>query len=528
MLIGDRFNIHIDSYSHDGYGVGRVNGMVVMVPGAMAGETCEVTAARIADNYVIADLQKLCTSSPTRVQPFCGHFSRCGGCDLQHMSYEHQLSFKKEVVKNALLRIGGFSDVDSVLQDTLGMDKPFGYRNNVQFQADEEGHFGFFRKNSNDVEDIDECPLQSNLANRVFKCIKRYCRDNAFFKLERIVIRSDRQDEKFMLVLGAKKAANGVQELVDMVKTEFPECVSIYFKSEQEYNLIYGTSKMIDSIESDFLKNRLEFYVSPQSFFQVNPLQTTVLYDKVLEFAGTNLKNVFDLYCGTGTISLFLAGLAERVTGIEAVSRAVEDAKDNALRNNCKNAEFIKGQAEKVMPRLLAGQPRLVGGACELVVVDPPRSGCDKRLLVSVLDAKPDKIVYVSCNPATLARDLKVLAAGGYLVEKVQPVDMFGWTRHVECVVLMSKLKSITSIEVKIDLDEMDLTKSESKATYDEIKAYVLEQTGLKVTQLYIAQGKRKHGIIERENYNTGEGKTKVPRVPEELHIHNSTKYCRG
>ncbi len=253
-------------------------------------------------------------------------------------------------------------------------------------------------------------------------------------------------------------------------------------------------------------------------------MQTEKLYSLALLYAGlTGKETVWDLYCGIGTISLFLADRAKEVYGVEIVPQAIRDAKENALRNGIGNAAFFVGKAEEVLPEKFEKENIYA----DVIMVDPPRKGCDAACLETMLKMRPERIVYVSCDSATLARDLKVLCGGGYEIKRVRAVDMFPMTVHVETCVLLSKLKSTQHIEVKIDLDEVDLTKAESKATYAEIKEYVLEKYGLKVSQLYIAQVKRKHGIIERINYNVGEGKAKVPQVPmdKEKAIEDALRY---
>lgn len=328
----------------------------------------------------------------------------------------------------------------------------------------------------------------------------------------------------------------------------------------QEIRVLWGSGWMEDSLRvldaADFGVENLEggnaegeekitFRISPLSFYQVNPRQTEKLYALALEYAGlTEKETLWDLYCGIGTISLFMAKRAKKVYGVEIVPQAIEDARENARRNGITNAEFFVGKAEEVLPGFYkgdSGSVSLENGKAEaengkdngraeetetlvrermrhpdVIVVDPPRKGCDEKCLETMLAMQPERIVYVSCDPATLARDLKVLCGGGYELKRVRAVDQFGGTVHVETCVLLSKLKSTQHIKVEIDLDEMDLTKAESKATYAEIKQYVLDKFGLKVSQLYIAQVKRKHGIIERVNYNVGEGKAKVPQVPLE------------
>ncbi|WP_251206425.1 23S rRNA (uracil(1939)-C(5))-methyltransferase RlmD [Acetatifactor aquisgranensis] len=297
----------------------------------------------------------------------------------------------------------------------------------------------------------------------------------------------------------------------------------------EEVHTIWGKDVISDTIRVrdmtrpgwPYTGEELTFHISPLSFYQVNPVQTEKLYSLALEYAGlTGQETVWDLYCGIGTISLFLAGKAKRVCGVEVVPQAIEDAKENAARNGIGNAAFFVGKAEEVLQEFYHGGDGEDASRPDVVVVDPPRKGCDEACLRGILEAEPERIVYVSCDPATLARDLRVLCDGGYGIERVRGVDQFGMTVHVETVCLLSKLNVEHHIEVEINLDEMDLTKAESKATYEEIKEYVLEHSGLKVSSLYIAQVKEKCGIIERVNYNLPKSEnSRQPKCPLEKEV---------
>lgn len=303
----------------------------------------------------------------------------------------------------------------------------------------------------------------------------------------------------------------------------------------EEVHTIWGKDKICDTIHRRNIKDfsrtdqGIVFHISPLSFYQVNPVQTERLYSLALEYAGlTGRETVWDLYCGIGTISLFLAGEAKKVYGVEAVSQAIEDARENAAYNGIENAEFFTGRAEEILPEKYEKE----GIRADVIVVDPPRKGCDEACLETMLKMRPERIVYVSCDPATLARDLRVLCDGGYELKRARAVDQFGGTVHVESIALLSKLKSnkLKHINVELEMNELDLTVAESKATYEEIKDYVLEHTGLKVSNLYIAQVKEKCGIIERENYNRPKSENvKQPQCsPEkEAAIRGALEYFR-
>lgn len=302
---------------------------------------------------------------------------------------------------------------------------------------------------------------------------------------------------------------------MDSLKT-IPGMTSISLNVNREKTNVILGSEIINLWGRPYIEDyigEVKYQISPLSFFQVNPVQTERLYGKALEYAElTGEETVWDLYCGIGTISLFLAQKAKKVYGVEIIPDAIEDARRNAALNGFANAEFYVGKAEEVLPEKYENE----GIQADVIVVDPPRKGCDEALLSTMVKMQPERIVYVSCDSATLARDLRYLCDHGYALRRVCPADMFPQTVHVETCVLLSKLKSTPHIEVEVELDELELTRAESKATYAEIKQYVLENFGLKVSQLYIAQVKRKHGLIERINYNVGEGKARVPQVPEE------------
>lgn len=448
MQIGDQIEIHIDAYSHEGWGVGRVDGFVIMVPGALCNERCKVQIRELFRSYATADLLQVRTSSPERREPFCPYFTKCGGCDLQHMSYEESLRLKRQTVTDALQRLGGFSQEQLArVSLPVGMEHPYQYRNNVQYHSDQAGGFGFYERGSHKVVPVSQCPLQSDLSNRLYQTVRRALEKQGVDSVLHIVIRVSLSLGQAMLVLvtderdfqdSAEKDKKVL--LLSEITASVPECVSIYHsiqkKNEPRHrvfgsrmNLVSGQQEMADTIGC------LRFQISPQAFFQVNPVQTEVLYSTVAEYAGlTGTEQVYDLYCGTGTIALFLAERAGSVTGVEVVPQAIENARKNMLLNQVENAAFVCAKAEVYLPTMVRK-----GLQADVAVVDPPRAGCDRKLLDALLEVQPKRIVYVSCDPGTLARDLKRLAAGGYAVKQVRVVDMFGWSKHVETVVLMSR-----------------------------------------------------------------------------------------
>lgn len=470
---GESCDVYIDSYSHEGYGVGRCDGFVIMVPGALRKEICRVRICKLEKNYAVGEIVEVLSRSEKREKPFCRYFSRCGGCDLQHMKASETLDFKRMAVENALFRIGG---IHTAGISVLGMDKPLAYRDSVQYHGDGSGAYGFYEKGSNRVVDIKSCPLQSGIANKIYCEVRNFIKDNDILYITDIVIRTSFYFGQAMLILVTdspeydKKNGDSIprlvsgkngegkiveEALISFIKESFPECTSVYLS---RHSLSHRNKKTVGDVNrliygEPYIKEKLgkyEFSVSPQSFFQVNPLQTKVLYEKVTEFAGLKgEERVFDLYCGTGSISIYLSEKAGTVTGVECVEEAVWDANKNMERNGVKNVRFVQAKAEAYMP----GAVRR-GEKCDVAVVDPPRAGCGKALLDSLIETAPKRIVYVSCNPATLARDLKALCAGGYEVQKVEAVDMFPWTRHVETVVLLSHKKPDSTISVKVEFGE--------------------------------------------------------------------------
>lgn len=440
------YTLKISGMTHDGMGVGRIDNFTVFADGAIKGEEAEIKIIKLYKNYGIGKLMKIIKPSPDRAVPFCEVYKRCGGCALQHMSSEAGLRFKENLVRENLRRIGKLEDVE--VCNIISMNDPFGYRNKAQYPVGmkkEEVQIGFYVKRSHDIIEGPACGIQHKLANKIRAVVKRYIAENNVSVydettgkglIRHVMTRVGFKTGEVMVVLVLNgKDLPKKDVLVDALLGEVPGIKSIVINVNREKsNVILGNKNMViygkGSI-TDYI-GKFKFNISPNSFFQVNPVQTEVLYNKVLEYAGLTQKDVvFDLYCGIGTISLFLSQKAKKVYGVEVVEDAIEDAKENARINGIGNVEFILGEAEKVLPGM--------GIKADVVVVDPPRKGCDESLLKTLVEIKPSRIVYVSCNPSTLARDLKYLSEGGFKVERVQPVDMFPWTVHVETVVLITR-----------------------------------------------------------------------------------------
>ena len=520
------YEIKIAALGSNGEGIGRIEGYTVFVEGALPPETCLVLIVKTRKHFGYGKLLEILTPSPDRREPCCPVAKQCGGCQLQHLSYAAQLAYKTKEVQDDLERIGGITDV--TVRPAIGMEEPWRYRNKAQFpvgQGKDGCAIGFYAKRSHRIVDTKQCFLQNERNDAIVALVRDflnefqiplYDEETHTGLVRHILTRIGRSSGEVMvcIVLNGKRLPHS-EVLVERLQ-RIEGMVSIVLNVNREKTnvilgrkiiTLWGKDTITDSLDS------IEFEISPLSFYQVNPVQTEVLYEKAVELA--DLKGdetVLDLYCGIGTISLFFARKARQVFGVEIVPEAIADARKNAERNNITNAIFAVGAAEEVIPRLY----REEGIAADVVVVDPPRKGCDARLLETILQIAPEKVVYVSCNPATLARDLAVLAAGGYHVREVQPVDQFPHTNHIETVILLSRKAPDAEIKVRLDMSELDITSAESKATYKEIQEYVKNKYDLHVTNLYIAQVKREFGIIERENYNTGEGKAKVPQVTPE------------
>lgn len=524
----DLVTLEIEDCGIDGEGIGKADGFTVFVKDAVIGDTVTAKIIKAKKNYGYGRLMEVLKPSPYRVEPKCEFARQCGGCQLQALSYDQQLVFKTNKVKGHLERIGGFTDIP--MEPIIGMDELFHYRNKAQFPVgrNKEGKIvtGFYAGRTHNIIENRDCALgvaeNKEVLDRVIAHMEKYGIEpynEATGKglVRHVLIRYGYFTKEVMvcLILNGNKIPK--EELLVKSLCEIPGMTSITINVNkkhsnvilgEEIRLLWGQEYITDRIGD------ISYQISPLSFYQVNPMQTQKLYAKALEYADLHgEETVWDLYCGIGTISLFLAQKAKFVRGVEIVPAAIENAKENAKLNGLENTEFFVGKAEEVLPR----EYKKNGVYADVIVVDPPRKGCDETLLETMIEMNPDRIVYVSCDSATLARDLKYLCERGYELRKVCPVDQFGMTVHVETVCLLSKLNVKHHIEVEITMDELDLTAAESKATYDEIKAYVLEKFGFKVSQLYIAQIKRKCGIIERKNYNQSKKEdAKVPKCPPE------------
>ena len=519
------YEMTCESFGQDAQGVCRHDGIAVFVPGLLPGERARVRIVKPEKRYAFGRIEELLEKSPDRAEPFCPIYKRCGGCVCQHMTYETSLAFKRRQVQDLLERVGGLSiEVPPV----LGMAHPFGYRNKGAYPVAQVGGApacGFFAPRSHDLVPLPQngCAIQGEDSAKATQAVLAWMRQNnvpAYDELtgrglvRHIMTRSTTHGELMVVLVVTRADIPKAGQLIELLKAAVSGLCSICLSiNSRRTNVILGTDIRVlwgEGTMEDTLCG-LRFSVSPLSFFQVNPAQTEKLYGLALEYAGlTGFETVVDAYCGAGTISLLLAQKAKKVIGIEIVPEAIQNANENAVRNHIENAEFRVGATEDLLPRLIAD-----GLRPDVIVLDPPRKGCAPAVLDAIIAAAPKRVVYVSCGAPTLARDAKLLAEGGYTAEKVQCVDMFCWTGAVETVMVLSKLQAKQHIEIDLSMDELNLTSTEKKATYQKIRDYVLAHSGLKVSNLYIAQVKQRCGIIERENYNMPKSEdAKQPQCP--------------
>ena len=581
--------VTIEDMGTEGEGIGKTDGFTLFVKDAVAGDVVEAKILKCKKNYAYARLEKVLTPSPFRAEPACKFYRQCGGCQLQALSYDRQLVFKQEKIRNNLIRIGGFAPelLDETMESIVGMEQPFHYRNKAQYPVgtDKEGNLitGFYAGRTHSIIANTDCLLGSRDNKEILETILEYMRanhvtayDEAYGQglVRHILIRSGFTSGEIMVCLvinrSNKKNNSGIKaanrdkiagksttgnrvsqiknpeflpnqvELIEhLSKIKGMTSIMVSINTEKtnvimgkEIHCIWGEPVIEDTIHVrdmrqpgyPFTGDALTFKISPLSFYQVNPVQTEKLYSLALEYAGlTGKETVWDLYCGIGTISLFLAGRAKQVYGVEIIPQAIEDAKNNASRNHIENAEFFVGKAEEVLPE---------GIYADVIVVDPPRKGCDEACLNTMLQMKPQRIIYVSCDSATLARDLKILCDGGYELKRWRGVDQFGQSVHVETVVLLSHKKADSYIHIDVEFGEgegkipvdsiakrAEAYKPKEKVTYKMIKEYIEAKYGFKVHTAYIAEVKRNLGLPMYDAPNAVE-ELKQPRkhpTPEKV-----------
>ena len=558
----DMVTVTIEDVGMEGEGIGKIDGFPLFIKDAVVGDTVEAKIIKSKKNYAYARVEKVVTPSPFRVEPPCKSHRQCGGCQIQALSYDRQLAFKQDKVRNNLLRIGGFSEaeVDRVMEPVVGMENPLRYRNKAQypFGTDRQGNpiTGFYAGRTHSIIPNTECYLGREENREILQVILDYMKEyhvNAYDEetgkglIRHALIRTGFYTGEIMVCLvinykGKQESYLPRQDklLEKLALIKGMTSVSVSINTERtnvimgkEIHTIWGSDTITDKIrvrdtgkvDMPYTGEELTFSISPLSFYQVNPMQTEKLYSLALEYAGlTGKESVWDLYCGIGTISLFMALRAKEVYGVEIIPQAIDDARQNAVRNHISNAEFFVGKAEEVLPAAYEKEE----SHPDVIVVDPPRKGCDEKCLDTMLKMAPFRIVYVSCDSATLARDLKLLCAGGYRLERVRPVDQFAHTVHVETVCLLSLKKDTPKIEVTMEPDEKSNYTPEEKATYQKIKEYVKNKYGVNVHTRYIAEVKRMCGLDMGENYNKSKKENpEVKHCPQEKveYIKDALKY---
>ena len=518
--------LEITGYTAEGMGVARLEGRVVFVPGTIRGETWQVQLLKVKTAVAWGRGVKLLLPSPERREPDCPLAGRCGGCQYRHMSYREELEAKGQRVQDALARVGG---VSLALPPVLGAEDPLRYRNKVQFPVAREKRglaVGYYRARSHDVLDVEDCLLQPESVTALRRAFKgwmerfqvpAYDEESRTGLIRHLYVRTNRAGEALCCVVANGKRIPRAPELAEALRQAVPALAGLVLNvNTRDTNVILGPDYRT-IWGRDFLEEELcgmTFRLSVPSFFQINRAQTERLYQKALELAGlTGTETVLDLYCGIGTISLALARRAGQVIGAEIVPEAVADAQANARRNGVSNVRFLCGDAGQA-----AFQLAQEGIRPQVICVDPPRKGLAPEVPEVLASMAPERIVYVSCDPATLARDVKRFAALGYQTVSAQAVDLFPRTQHVETVVLLSKGEiDSKKVRVEFSLEDMDMSGFQKGATYEQIKAYVLEKYGLKVSSLYISQVKRKCGLDVGQNYNLSKKEdAKVPQCPPE------------
>ena len=541
MQKNDLVTVAIEDIGVGGEGIGKVDGYTLFIKDAIIGDVVEAKIVKAKKNYGYARLMNIVTPSENRVEkPACPMARRCGGCQIQEMKYEAQLAFKEGKVRGNLERIGEVPTelLDKVMQPIVGMEEPFHYRNKAQFPigTDKEGHIitGFYAGRTHSIIPNTDCALGVAVNQKILEIILHFMENNHISAYDEekhkglvrhVLIRYGFKTDEIMvcLVINGEKLPHA-EKLVDKL-CKIPGMTSITISvNKAKTNVIMGNEiKLLwgQTYITDYIGN-VKYQISPLSFYQVNPVQTEKLYGLALDYADLNgNETVWDLYCGIGTISLFLAQNAKQVYGVEIVPQAIDDARNNAKINDITNAEFYVGKAEEVLPEYYREYQESHGGEtahADVIVVDPPRKGCEESLLQTIVDMQPEKVVYVSCDSATLARDVKFLRESGYELKKITPVDQFPNTVHIETVVLLSKGEvDSKKIRVEFSLEDMDMSEFQDGATYTQIKDYVLEHSGLKVSNLYISQIKRKCGIEVGKNYNLPKSEdSRQPMCPPE------------
>ena len=527
LVKGGIYETEVTDVNNFGDGIGRINGIAVFIKGGVTGDRLRVQIIKTAKSYAVARIEEVLSASSYRGENDCAAYKRCGGCVSRHITYEYELELKRGFVAAAFRR-AGLSDI--VVHPVQTADKADGYRNKAQYPIGFDSKsgrlkIGFFAGHTHEICDCCDCRLSPDIFGKIVsklraffeeKRLSAYDESTGRGMLRHIYLRyGEMTGEVLLCIVINAKSLPCEPELIELVKREFPQVVGVLVNINTEntnvvlsgkYRLLYGRDYIFDELCGR------RFKISKSAFYQVNRAAAELLYNKASNLAAlADGETLVDLYCGVGTVGMCMANRENRLLGVEIVPEAIDNARENAELNAFENASFVSSDAVGFTKYLEDGaQPNVIA-------VDPPRKGLDPKVISDIASLEPDRVVYISCNPDTLARDVKLFGELGYGCTEAFPFDLFPRTGHVETVCLLSKLQSKEHIEIEVDMDELDLTAAESKATYEEIREYVFEHTGLKVSHLYIAQVKQKYGIIERENYNKPKSENaKQPQCPPE------------
>ena len=521
------YRAEIVDYTAEGSGVARIEGMAVFVPNTAIGDQCDIRIVKVNKRMAFGRLDRVIIPSRDRIESACPVAGKCGGCCFQHISYEAELRAKFKKVDDALSHLGG---TPGILDGITGADETTHYRNKAQYPVGQDAHgtyTGFYRPHSHDIVKTDRCLIQSERADRLAAAVcawmdahnvTAYDEKTGKGLLRHIYVRTGAVSvETHLCLIATRSKLPAADDLIERLTKAEPSLVGIVVNiNKRSDNVILGQHTVTlwgEPVLQDSLCGNV-FQLSPHAFYQVNHAQTEKLYARALELADLHGgETVVDLYCGAGTITLALAAKAGKVIGVEIVPEAIENAKENAARNGVENVSFICADAGQAA-MMLAER----GERPDVLTVDPPRKGLDEQAVEAIARMQPPKVVYVSCDPATLARDLKRFAEYGYYAQTARAFDLFPRTKHVETVVLLSKGKvDSKKIRVEFSLEDMDMSEFQDGATYPQIKEYVLEHSGLKVSNLYISQIKRKCGIEVGKNYNLPKSEdSRQPMCPPE------------
>ncbi|MDD3243647.1 MAG: 23S rRNA (uracil(1939)-C(5))-methyltransferase RlmD [Eubacteriales bacterium] len=518
----------IDSLGSDAQGIGRYDGFVVFVPGALPAETVEAHIIKVTASYAVAKLVRILAGSAQRVAPPCPYFGLCGGCSLQHLSYEGQVAEKQRMLSDVLTRVGGVQS--DVIRPMIAAQDPWHYRNKGAFPAGMDGAvpvMGLYAQRSHRIIPIEDCLIQQKAIVDILRCVQEWAREHHICaydentntgNLRHVVIRcNEKEDAAAVTLVTREKTLPMFDDLIERLRAHTCAVCLVQNINPRATNVIFGahSTTLWGEAEQCVALNERRFVVSDLSFFQVNYPQTVRLYDTVRDFAALDgSQTLLDAYCGVGSIGQYLADACREVIGFEIVPQAVENARSNALLNGLTNCRYELGDADELLEKLVQTTP------ADVIVVDPPRKGVGAPFIRAAKQSGAQRIVYVSCNPGTLARDISLLRQeAGYRVEAIQPVDLFPQTTHVETVVLLGR-ENVDEVQYAyIDYETKDaeyLKGLQGSATYKEIKAWIKQEYDMNVTNLYIAQIKDKCGFAKRDNYNIGSESGRVPTCPPE------------